>query len=142
MKRYLLDTNVVSEVRRKLPNEKVVEWIAVQNTETLYLSVVTLGEICQGIERLRLHDESQAEGIEKWFTELAPSFAGRVLVVNAEIAERWGRLCPRQTLGAADGLIAATAIEHGMTLVTRNVQDFERTGVSLLNPFEENAAHG
>lgn len=133
---WLLDTNVLSELRRRRPDANVVQWMKDHESDFMHVSVVCLGEIRAGIEEKRLSDPVQAKGIEKWFEAMLDSYKPRILDVTEEIADRWGRLCPDQPLSDADGLVAATALVHDLTVVTRNVRDFKRTGVKLLNPFE------
>lgn len=136
---YLLDTNILSEMRRgQRADANVRRWLAGHRNHRFYISVVSLGEIANGIARLRAkNDLPQAAVIEKWLNEeLLPDSVGMVLEVTEAIALRWGSLCPHQEPAAPDGLLAATALEYDLTLVTRNVEDFERTGVRLINPFE------
>jgi predicted nucleic acid-binding protein len=133
---YLLGTNVVSELRRPRPSEAVLAWFDSVGSRDLWLSVLVLGEIRQGIEQLARKDLEQAGIREKWLVDLADLFADRVVPVTAEVADLWGRLNVPDRLPAVDGLLAATALVHGWTLVTRNVADVARTGVRVLNPFE------
>jgi hypothetical protein len=100
-----------------------------------FLSVVTLGEIRRGIELHRTKDAKTASALDRWLVGLEAHYAERILPITTAVADRWGRLCLKQPLPVSDGLIAATGIEHRLTLVTRNVSDFERSGVSILNPF-------
>ena len=135
---YLLDTNVVSELRKgKRANRGVLEWFASVDPEDLFLSVLVAGELRQGVERLRLRDPAQAEPLERWLTTMVSDYASRLLVIDAQVAALWGRLNVPDPIAAVDGLLAATALVHGLTLVTRNVRDVERTGVATLNPFVE-----
>ena len=137
---FLLDTNVPSELTRLRPEARVVHWLDAQNNERLFLSVVTLGEIRKGVTLLV--DSKRRSQLEQWFIEeLLSWFAGRILPVTQAIADRWGVLDATSQrrgtpLNTADGLIAATALEHGLTLVTRNARDFADLGVSLFNPWE------
>lgn len=133
---YLLDTNVVSEARKPRGDANVKAWMASVAGAELYLSVLVVGEIRQGIERLRRRDAEQASVYDTWLAELWRQFPGRILPVSGEVAERWGRMNVPDPLPAVDGLLAATAAVHGLTLVTRNTRHVERTGVRLLNPFE------
>ena len=132
---YLLDTNVVSEVRRRRPDPGVMAWFDSVHADELYLSVMVVGEIRQGIERLAGRDPARADGFEKWLIDLQELYGNRVVPVTAAIAEVWGRLNAGDPL-VADGLMAATALVHGWTFVTRNTADVIRTGVRLINPFE------
>ena len=103
----------------------------------MFLSVLVVGEIRRGIENLRRKDSAQAQTLETWFDRIIVSFGGRILPVTQEIAETWGRLSVPDRLPTADGLLAATALVHNLILVTRNTRDVARTGVKLLNPFDE-----
>lgn len=133
---YLLDTNVVSEQRRPVPDPGVVAWLAQTVDEELHVSVVTIGEIRRGITRLQLrNDHRQAAAYERWLSTTRRLFADRVVAITADVAERWGSRDASRPVPTADGLIAATAEVNGWTLVTRNTKDFEHAGVRLLNPF-------
>lgn len=135
---YLVDTNVLSELRRKQPQAQVVAWFAARPPQSLYLSVLTLGEIRKGIERLG--DPVRQQPLLDWLEVGLPNyFLGRLLVVDAHTADRWGRLLGSagRPLPAVDSLLAATALQHDLTLVTRNTADFEGTGVRLINPWNE-----
>jgi hypothetical protein len=134
----LLDTNIISEVRKPTRNAGVQQWFATVQAEELFLSVLVAGEIRRGIERLRRRDPAQAAVYEAWLATLRRDYADRILPVTAQIAEEWGRLNAGDPLPVIDGLLAATARVHGMLLVTRNTDDFARTGVRLLNPFTAN----
>jgi predicted nucleic acid-binding protein len=133
---YLLDTNVLSETRKRKPTPSVTDWITATPSDWLHVSVLTLGEIEQGIARLRAKgDWQQASALEGWLRELETGFADRVLPVTLPIASAWGRNQHGQPVPVIDALIAATARVHGMTVVTRNVKDFELAGVEAVNPF-------
>jgi toxin FitB len=134
--KYLLDTNVLSEVRRPRGDEMVKRWISSASAADLYLSVLVVGEIRRGIERLKRRDPHGAEVYETWLGTVLLDYADRVLPVDAEIAEEWGRMSVPDSIPVVDGLMAATAKVRGMTFVTRNTADVERTGVRVLNPFE------
>ncbi len=134
--KYLLDTNVVSEIRKSNRNVHVKAWFDSTAGDDLYLSVLTVGEIRHGIERLRRRDPSQAVVFETWLAVLRRDFEQRVLSVTAEVADEWGRLGIPDPIPTVDGLLAATALTFGLTFVTRNVADLSQTGVHLLNPFE------
>ena len=132
---YLLDTNVVSEVRKPQANPHVRAWFASVPGESLYLSVLTVGEIRRGMEQLRRRDPAQAAIFEAWLASLRQHYADRLLPVTTEIAEEWGRLNVPDPLPTVDGLLAATARVRGLVLVTRNTADLARTDVRVLDPF-------
>lgn len=133
---YLLDTCILSELRKAHCNRGVANWISRVSPQEQYLSVITLGEIRRGVEQRRLKDPRAATELERWLLALETHHAKRVLPISLQVADRWGRLSPRQPLPAADGLIAATALENDLVVVTRNTADFERSGVETLNPFD------
>ena len=133
---YLLDTNVLSETRKRQPATGVASWIATAPPDRMHVSVLTLGEIEQGIARVRGRgDRRQAAAFEDWLRDVESGFEGRVLPVTLTIAAAWGRQQYAQPLPVIDALIAATARVHGMTVVTSNFKDFELAGVQVLNPF-------
>lgn len=134
--KFLMDTNVVSELRRRVPDRAVLAWFARVAQEDLYLSVLTLGELRQGIEALRRKDPVTASSIDSWRAELVEAFGDRIVTITAEIADRWGRLNVPDRVPTVDGLLAATVLEYNWTLVTRNVADVTRTGARIFNPFE------
>ncbi len=137
---YLVDTNVLFELRRKEPDPGVLQWFSDRPASTLYLSVLTLGEIRKGIEAVSKVGRRQP--LLDWLeTDLSAFFTGRILSVDAAVADRWGRLMAAtdKPLPAIDSLLAATALEHDLVLVTRNLKDFERLGVSLINPWRTTA---
>ena len=132
----MIDTNVLSEIRKgERTNAGVREWFAEASDGDLFVSVLTLGEIRRGIEGIRRRDPVSAAHLDQWFTTVQARSAGRVLVITPGIADRWGRLNVPDPLPVIDSLLAATALEYRLTLVTRNIEDIERTGVSSLNPF-------
>ncbi len=133
---YLLDTNVLGEIRKKRPDPAVSAWYGGVDDDELFLSVLVVGEIQQGVTRLRRKDPRQAAVYAAWLKKLQREFADRVLPVSQDVALEWGRLSAGDPLPVVDGLLAATALVHGLTVVTRNVDDFEPTGVPVLNPFE------
>ena len=139
--RFLLDTCVISELIKPRPSRIVDEWLDAQPEEHVFLSVLTLGEIARGV--LLMPDGQKKRRLETWLQhELKPRFAGRWISVNEEIAERWGIIrvnAARQglTMPVIDGLIAATALVHGMTLVTRHDADVRASGVIVLNPWKQ-----
>jgi len=137
--RYLLDTCLVSELVCVRPNPTVAAWIAAQQEDRLFLSVLTLGELRKGIERLA--DGAKRTRLTSWLDgELKLRFSGRLLPVDDEVAERWGLVCAQAsrrgaTVPVLDGLIAATALVHGMTVVTRNTSDMQATGALVFDPW-------
>jgi toxin FitB len=133
---FLLDTNVISEARKPAPDPNVRAWLDSVPEDELYLSVLVVGEIRQGIERLRRRDPAQAEPYEAWLSGLLRGFADRLVPITAEVCEEWGRLNVPDPLPVVDGLMAATASSRNWTFVTRNVKDLARTRVRLLNPFD------
>jgi toxin FitB len=134
---YLLDTNVVAELRKRTPHRHVLAWHQTHAHATAYLSALAIGEIRQGIERIRGRDAAQAKALEGWLNGLVSAYRDRILPVTIDIAEAWGRLnVPPQPPPIIDGLMAATAKVHRLTLVTRNVNHLARTGISIINPFE------
>ncbi len=133
---YLIDTNVLSELKRKVPDQGVVEWFAQRPPQILYLSVLTLGEIRKGVEGVK--DARRRQRLSDWLeSDLRQFFYGRILSVDAAVAERWGRLVADagRPLPVVDSLLAATALTHDLVLVTRNVQDFAGLPVQLCNPW-------
>ncbi len=131
---FLLDTNVLSEAKRRQGDPRVKAWINSVANGDLLTSVLVVGEIRRGVERLRRNDPPQADQLDDWLTALKQQFAERILPITAEIAEEWGRLNVPDPLPTIDGYLAATAKVRSLTLVTRNTRDLVRTGVSLLNP--------
>ena len=132
---FLLDTVVVSELRKKKPNAHLLDWLAKQRDDSLHLSVVTIGEIERGIELRRGDAPAFAADLTAWLESLMRLYADRILPVSPLIARRWGVLSAQQGNDGADLLIAATALVHGLAVVTRNVRHFEPTGVAVFNPF-------
>jgi hypothetical protein len=130
---YLVDTNVVSEARRG--SRQAVSWLRSVRPERVYLSALTLGEIMRGVALRRRSDPKTAARLTEWLERLRHDHADRILPVSDRIALEWGRIAALRPRGDIDGLIAATAIVHGLILVTRNVKDFEDTTVSLINPW-------
>jgi predicted nucleic acid-binding protein len=134
---FLLDTNVVSEARKPRPHPRVAAWFNSVSGSELYISVLVVGEIRQGIDRLRHRDPGQAGVYEAWLGLLRRDYGDRVIPITARVAEEWGRLSAPDPLPAIDGLMAATARVHDLTFVTRNVADVTDTGVRVLNPFDD-----
>lgn len=132
---YLLDTNVVSELRKLRPHAAVREWLQAADERTLFLSAVTLGEIQAGIEITREQDAAKAGALEAWVEQLAGAY--NILPMDAATFREWARLMHRQSDTVyEDAMIAATARRHHLTVVTRNTRDFVRFEVELLNPFK------
>ena len=135
--KYLLDTNIISEIRkgpRCHPN--VAAWYSNLEEESLYLSVLVLREIRKGIEGLRGRDAGKANVLYLWLEQLQISFQSQILPVDIAISQEWGRLSSLHTVPVIDGLLAATAMAHGLVLVTRNTRDFADLGIQLISPFE------
>ena len=133
---YLLDTNVVSELRkRNRCDAGVAEWFRDVAADDLFLSVLTIGELRHGVDSLARRDRGRAARLNQWLHDVIDGFGERILLIDRPVAEEWGRLNVPTTLPAVDGLLAATAKIHHLTLVTRNTKHVERTGVQLLNPF-------
>ncbi len=134
---FLVDTNVISEIGKgRRCERRVADWYAAVERDSLWLSVLVVGELRSGIERVRRRDPARAMRLERALILTADLFADRVLAINRRIAERWGLLEAERVVSTIDGLIAATALVHRLTVVTRNVRDFAPTGVAILNPFE------
>ncbi len=139
MSGFLLDTNVISELVKPKPEPKVTAWIDATDESLLHLSVLTVGEIRRGIASLR--DNSRRVALEAWLdSELVLRFAKRILPIDQAVADRWGRLAAqvaaaKSSLPVIDGLLAATAIHHNLTLATRNTKDVAATGVPVFNPW-------
>lgn len=132
---YLLDTNVVSELRKPRPHGAVLTWLQARDDAELHLSAVTIGEIQAGIELTRQQDAPKAQAIEAWLEQVATTW--NVLPMDAPAFRAWARLMHRRSdTVTEDAMIAATAQIHGLTVVTRNLADFKAFGVPLLNPFE------
>lgn len=136
---FLLDTNVVSEWTKPRPDAGVVRWLADVDEDRVFISVITLAELRHGVERMP--DGARRRRLDAWLgDELPQRFEGRVLAIDAAIADIWGRIVARsqaagRPVGSMDAFIAATAERHGLTLVTRNVSDFEPLGLALANPW-------
>jgi len=140
MSGYLLDTNCISELVRVKPEPSVLRWMEAADETLLFLSVLTLGEIRKGLAGLP--QGRRRTQLETWLeVELRARFAGRVMPIDAAVAERWGLLASQakregNSLSTIDGLLAATALHHDLTVVSRNVIDFANTGVQVLNPWK------
>jgi len=134
---YLLDTNVISEIQKGSScHEAVREWWSAIDISEVYLSVLIPGEIQRGIEKLLSKDPSRARRYESWLNSIIQGFEGRILAFDLDTARVWGTMTSKRTLPLVDGLLAATAVTHNLTLVTRNTKDIQGIGVNYLNPFE------
>ena len=135
---YLVDTNVISELHRRDPNARVLRWIHARPPSSLYLSVLTLGELRKGIDGLTESDKKRK--LLDWLEiDLPAYFAGRILPIDVQVSDRWGRLVAKlgRPLPAIDSLLAATALQHGLTMVTRNLKDFAVPELLVLDPWAE-----
>lgn len=133
---YLLDTNVISELRKgRRADKNVTSWFAGLADEEVFLSVLTIGEIRRGIESVRRRDPDAAAALDRWLALVSEAHGDRVIPIDRAITEEWGRMNVPDPLPVVDGLLAATARVLGLTLVTRNIADVEGTGVELLDPF-------
>lgn len=137
---YLVDTNVLSELRRPRRDPNVVAWLVSAPDDGLYLSVITVGEVAKGIARVRRAGSAQAvadaDALQSWLESVLVQFSERILPVTVSIATRWGRLCDAHPQLPTDMLIAATALEHGLTVATRNVDHFGLARAPVVNPFD------
>jgi len=134
---YLIDTNIISEVRKgDKADSKVLTWWNEVDDDELWISALVLGEIRQGIERSRQRDPAKAKALEHWLGTLTRHFHDRALPVDPAVAEVWGRLNRPRPLPVINSLLAATALVHDLTLVTRNTADIKSTGVAILNPWQ------
>ena len=134
---YLIDTNVISELRRREPEPRVVQWFEQRPSQQLFLSVLTLGEIRRGVERLA--ESERQQDLRRWLEQDLPAFfSGRVLPIDEAIAHRWGRLLAEmgRPLSAIDSLLAATALEHNLVLITRNLKDVVDLPLTVVNPWQ------
>ena len=133
----LLDTNVLSELRKGVrANARLRGWFDGVAADEIFLSVLVIGELRRGIELVRRRDARQAAALERWLTRVTADHADRILPVDEAVADQWGRLSASRPGSVIDTLMAATALVHGLVLVTRNVKDVAWTGVAYLNPFE------
>jgi hypothetical protein len=141
MSGFLLDTNVLSELRKETScDHGVRRWMGEAPSEDLFVSVLVLGEIRQGIERIRLRDQAQARALEKWLLLVSTQFADRLLPVDEKVADQWGRLGLRQPVPTLDALLAATAMVHDLVVVSRDEGGFRNTGARVINPFSNDKA--
>ena len=134
---YLIDTNIISEVRKGSScDELVASWYGSIDDADLYLSVLVLGEIRKGIELARRRDSVKAKALESWLTQVDAAFGDRVLAIDRAVADEWGRMSALRPIPVIDGLLAATAKVHRLTLVTRNDANVSGVGAMVLNPFK------
>ena len=134
---YLIDTNIISEVRKAHRcDPKVSAWYASISDDSLYLSALVIGELRKGIELSRANEPARARSLEKWLNDVIEAFGDRILPIDNVIAEEWGRMGAKRPVSTVDGLLAATAVVHKMTLVTRNTRDVVDLGAKTLNPFK------
>jgi toxin FitB len=133
---FLLDTTVIAETTRPAPDPKVLAWFQRVDARDLYISVLSLGEIARGVAMRARHNKAQADALHGWLDATRLNYADRIILVDAEIAEAWGELAALRTLPVIDGLLAATALIRGLTLVTRSTHDLAGIGVTVLNPWE------
>jgi predicted nucleic acid-binding protein len=133
---YLLDTNVISETIRAKPNPVVLEWLTSIDIRKFYLSVLSLGEIRKGTEKLE--DTKRKQKIIQWLEiDLKKIFADRIITVDSIVADKWGYICAQDNLPAVDSLLSASALVHNLKLVTRNVKDFKSiSGLEIVNPWD------
>jgi toxin FitB len=134
---FLIDTNVISELRKKTRCDgNVAAWYATVDSSGLHLSVLVTGEIRKGVEQIKRRDPSQAARLEAWLAEIEVLYEDRIIPIDREISDQWGRFSAMRALPAVDGLLVATAKVKGLTLVTRNIKNVAGLGVALLNPFD------
>jgi predicted nucleic acid-binding protein len=132
---FLLDTNVVSEPRRRRPNTDVLRWLQEQSATELFMSVLTVGEVIAGARLLERRDPPAGRSLLHWFATVRSNYAERILPVTETIVETWGDLQARRPLPVTDGLLAATVLVHELVLVTRNERDFQGLGLDIVNPW-------
>ncbi len=139
---YLIDTNIISEVRKgDRCDANVAKWYASIADDDLFLSTLVLGEIRKGVELARRRDSGKAAALERWLRGVEMAFAGRLLGIDNAVADQWGRMSAIRPVPVVDGLLAATALTNGLTLVTRNDRDVAGLGAAVLNPFRDAGIH-
>ena len=137
MSGYLVDTNVVSELRKRdRANAGVLRWFDSCYADDLFLSVLVLGELRHGVELLRRKDKAAGRALDRWLRRLERDYSDRILLITSPICERWGRIGLDRPVPPVDGLLAATALEHSLTFVTRNITHVTSSGVDAMNPFD------
>jgi hypothetical protein len=132
---YLLDTNVISEPRRKQPDAKVISWLGKLDSADAHVSVLTFGEFVKGIVLIARRDAVQAEALRRWFEATRRRYADQTIPIDMDIAELWGQLVAKRPMPTVDGLLAATALVRDLTFVTRDTRDIAGTGVRTFNPW-------
>lgn len=132
---YLLDTDILSAIRRKQRDQNLEKWLHSINSLDVYLSVVTIGEVERGIIQQRRVNPTFAEDLQRWLDTILQRYEQRILPLSVSVARRWGQLSGELGHNSADLMIAATALEHNLTVATRNTRHFEPTQVSLINPY-------
>ena len=143
MSGLLLDTNILSELRKGSRGDVGVRnWVERITAEEMFVSVLVLGEIRQGVERIRMRDQNQARALEKWLQSISTEFADRILPVDERVVDQWGRLGLRQPGPTLDAFLAATAFVHDLTVVSRDEDGFRNTGVRLISPFSKSQPSG
>lgn len=133
---YLIDSNVLSELRKPKCVEQVTSWFRDRTPSELFTSVLVLAELRRGSLLVRRRDPASADKLDRWISDLQIAFEDRVLVVSRAVADRWAELMVPDPVSVIDGLLAATALVHDLTLVTRNTKDVARTGAKLFDPFQ------
>lgn len=135
---FLLDTNIVSELRKPNPNAGLMDWMEQTPSESLFLSVITLGEIQKGIDLKKAKDPNfKPERHEEWLFQLTRLYKDRILAIDMSVAHTWGKIMSLDSQHAIDGLIAATAIVHRLSIVTRNTKDLQCWSLEIVNPFRD-----
>ena len=132
---FLLDTNIISEVRKARPDPAVTQWVVSTADERQFISAITIGELRRGAAGIRRRDPAQAAALDAWVDRTIRLFGERTLPVTTDVADAWGTLVAGRSIAVPDGLIAATALVEGLAVVTRNVKHFEGLGVRVVNPF-------
>jgi predicted nucleic acid-binding protein len=139
---YLIDTNIISELRKgPRCDVNVSKWYASVADKEIFLSTLVLGEIRKGVELARSRDAAKALALERWLQQVTTAFQGRVLAIDEAVSDQWGRMSAIRPIPVIDGLLAATAMTHGLTLVTRNYHDVAGLGAAVFNPFGTRFSH-
>lgn len=133
---YLIDTMVISETVKRRPNPHAIDWLRRAPAADIFVSVLSIGEVERGIARERRRDQAFAHRLASWLDQILVDYRDRILPADIAVARRWGRLCEAVGHAGTDLLLAATALEHGLTMVTRNRRHFEPAGVDILDPYE------